>query len=228
MKFVTPALLAVATVTALFVAAPSAHAQVAVYGTVTAQHLGGLSYTTLGTGTINQPTTRTNGTFDPVGGTGGIYYDFRQFGPVRLGVDARFSIAHTTHGADPNAIGSGGRLYTVMGGLRGSFPAHYRLLAPYAGVDFGLGRSDLGNGGTSGSSFSAGQVQISNGFAYQAVAGLDIHALSLLDVRLFELGIGGVSGVNSQSGQTGGQTGSQTGSHLLESLSIGVVLHLPR
>ena len=107
-----------------------------------------------------------------------------------------------------------------MGGLRGSFPAHYRILAPYAGVDFGLARTDLGNGGVGGSSFSAGQVQISNGFAYQALAGLDIHALSLLDVRLFELGIGGVSGVNSPSGQSG--------SHLLESLSIGVVLHFPR
>lgn len=215
MKFVTPALLAVATV--LLAAAPSAHAQAAVYGTVTAQRLSGLSYTTQGTGTVNQPTTHTNGTSDPVGGTGGVYYDFRSFGPVHLGVDARFSIAHTSHGADPNAIGSGGRVYTAMGGLRGSFPAHYRILAPYAGVDFGIARTDFGNGGGNGPSTATGQVQIDHGFAYQGVAGLDIHALSVLDVRLFELGIGGVSGVSSQSG-----------SHLLESLSFGVVLHFPR
>ena len=215
MKFVTPALLAVAS--ALLAAAPSAHAQAAVYGTVTAQHLGGLTYTTFGDTTNATLTTHTHGTFDPVGGTGGIYYDFRSFGPVRLGVDARFSITHTSHGADPSAIGSGGRLYTAMGGLRGSFPAHYRILAPYAGVDFGLGRTDYGNGGSNPAGSAAGQVQISNGFAYQAVAGLDIHALSVLDVRLFELGIGGVSGVSGQSG-----------SHLLESLSIGVVLHFSR
>lgn len=221
MKFSTPAFLAASSVAALLATAPVARAQAAVYGTVTAQHLGGLSYTTQGTGTVNQPTTRTDGTFDPIGGTGGIYYDFRQYGPIRLGVDARFSIAHSTHGADPNATGSGGRLYTAMGGLRASFPAHYRILAPYAGVDFGLARTDYGNG-TSGSSstgtgFPSGQVKIDHGFAYQGVAGLDIHALSVLDVRLFELGIGGVSGVTGQSG-----------SHLLESLSIGVVLHFPR
>ena len=217
MKFVTPALLAVASVSVLLAAAPSAHAQAAVYGTVTAQHLGGLTYSTVGNATVNQLSTHTDGTFDPVGGTGGVFYDFRSYGKIRLGVDARFSLTHTSHGADPYAIGSGGRLYTVMGGPRVSFPAHYRILAPYAGADFGFARTDFGNGGANGPSTTTGQVQINNGFAYQGVAGLDIHALSVFDVRLFELGIGGVSGVAGQSG-----------SHLLESLSIGVVLHFPR
>ncbi len=218
MKFVTPALVVVAASTAVLLtaAAPRAHAQAAVYGTVTVQHLSGLTYTTTGNGTANTLITRTDGAFSPVGGTGGLFYDFRSYGPVRLGVDARFSIANTTHGADPNAAGSGGRLYTAMGGLRASFPAHYRILAPYAGADFGVARSDFGNGGAAGANPTSGQVQINHGFAYQGLAGLDIHALSVVDVRLFELGIGGVTGVTGQ-----------TGNHLLESVSFGLVFHLP-
>lgn len=214
MKFVTSALVAVAALAS----APLAHAQVAAYGMVTAYHLGGLSYTTVGNTPGLSFTTRTDGSINPIGGTGGIYYDFRQIGPVRLGVDGRFTVAATNHGADPSAAGSGGRLYTITGGLRGSFPVppRFHILAPYAQANFGVARSDFGNGGANGPNPSNGQVQIDHGFTYQGLAGLDVHALPALDIRLFEVGIGGVSGVSGQSG-----------SHLLESLSIGVVLHLP-
>lgn len=214
MKFVTPALSAVA---ALALTAPlAAHAQIAAYGTVTVQHLGGLSYTSVGNTPSYTLVTHTNGTINPIGGTGGIFYNFRQYGPVKVGIDGRFTIATTNHGADPAAAGSGGRLYTVLGGVRTTFPGHFTILAPYAQANFGLGRTDFGNGGATGPSATSGQLQINHGFAYEGLAGLDIHALPALDVRLFELGIGGVSGVSGQ-----------TGNHLLESLSFGVVLHLP-
>ncbi len=213
MKFVTPALSAAL----LALAAPSAHAQtVAIYGTVTAQHLGGLSYTAVGNTPGLTLATRTDGSINPIGGTGGIYYNFRQIGPIRLGVDGRFTIANTNHGASPAAAGSGGRLYTVLGGLRATFPGHYTIFAPYAQASFGIARSDFGNGGPNGVSPTSGQVQISHGFAYQGLVGLDIHALPALDIRLPEFGIGGVTGVSGQPGN-----------HLLDSVSVGIVLHLP-
>ncbi len=214
MKFVTPALIAVATLAS----APLAHAQLAVYGTVTAMHLGGLAYSSVGNTANYTLTNHTDGTINPIGGTGGIFYNFRQLGPVRLGVDGRFSIAGTNHGADPTSAGSGGRLYTITGGLRGTFPAprRFKVLAPYAQANFGVARTDFGTGGSDGVNPTNGQIQIDHGFTYQGLAGLDIHALPALDIRLFEVGIGGVTGVSGQSG-----------SHLLESVSIGVVLHLP-
>ena len=214
MKFVTPALIAVATLAS----APLARAQLAAYGMVTAYHLGGLSYTSVGNTPGYTLTTHTDGSINPIGGTGGVYYNFRQLGPVRLGVDGRFTIAGTNHGADPTSAGSGGRLYTITGGLRGTFPTprRFRVLAPYAQANFGVARTDFGNGGSSGLNPANGHIQIDHGFTYQGLAGLDIHALPALDVRLFEVGIGGVSGVSNQSG-----------THLLESVSIGLVLHLP-
>lgn len=198
--------------------APLAHAQGAVYGMVTAQNLGSLSYNTVGYGTSNTVTTHTDGSFSPIGGVGGVYYDFRNVGRVRLGVDLRGSIASSSHGADPSSTGSGGRLYTAMGGVRATFPTRYRLLAPYLQGSLGFARTDGGKtpppSFNSPNSFQNGRVVIDHGLAYQALAGLDLKVLPLMDIRIVELGIGGISGVNAQPG-----------SHLLQSVGVGVVFH---
>lgn len=208
------ALLAVAP----FAFAPLAHAQGAVYGMVTAQNLDGLTYNTVGRGTANTVVTNTNGSFSPIGGVGGVYYDFRSIGRVRLGIDVRGSIASSAHGADPTSAGSGGRLYTAMGGLRATFPTKYRLLAPYAQGSIGFARTDGGR--TPDVSFNGalplqnGRIVIDHGLAYQGFAGLDLKVLPYMDVRIVELGIGAISGVTNSPG-----------SHLLESAGIGLVFH---
>ena len=195
-----------------------AHAQGAVYGMVTAQNLGSLTYSTVGFGTANTLTTHTDGSFSPIGGVGGVYYDFKSIGRVRLGVDLRGSIASSSHGADPSNAGSGGRLYTAMGGLRATFPTKYKLLAPYVQGSVGLARTDAGR--TPDASFNGalplqdGRIVIDHGVAYQGFAGLDLKVLPLMDIRLFELGIGGISGITNQPG-----------THVLESVSVGVVFH---
>ena len=210
------ALLAVAP----FAVAPLAHAQGAVYGMVTAQNLGSLTYSTVGNGTANTVVTHTDGSFSPIGGVGGVYYDFRDLGRVRLGIDVRGSIAASSHGADPTSTGSGGRLYTAMGGLRATFPTKYRLLAPYVQGSFGLARTDGGQ--TPNVSFNGalplqnGRIVIDHGFAYQGFAGLDLKVLPSMDIRIVELGIGAISGVSNSPG-----------SHLLQSAGVGVVFHFP-
>lgn len=195
-----------------------AHAQGAVYGMVTAQNLGSLTYSTVGNGTANTLVTKTDGSFSPIGGVGGAYYDFRNIGHVRLGVDLRGSIASSSHGADPTSAGSGGRLYTAMGGLRATFPTRYKLLAPYLQGSVGLARTDGGR--TPSASFNGalplqnGRIVIDHGVAYQGFAGLDLKVLPLMDIRIFELGIGAISGITNQPG-----------AHLLESVGVGVVFH---
>lgn len=210
------ALLAVAP----FAVAPLAHAQGAVYGMVTAQNLGSLTYSTVGNGTANTVVTHTDGSFSPIGGVGGVYYDFRDLGRVRLGIDVRGSIAASSHGADPTSTGSGGRLYTAMGGLRATFPTKYRLLAPYVQGSFGFARTDGGQ--TPNVSFNGAlplqncRIVIDHGFAYQGFAGLDLKVLPAMDIRIVELGIGAISGVSNSPG-----------SHLLQSAGVGVVFHFP-
>ena len=200
--------------------APLVHAQGAVYGMVTAQNLGSLTYNTVGNGTANTVVTRTDGSFSPIGGVGGVYYDFRDLGRVRLGIDVRGSIASSSHGADPTSAGSGGRLYTTMGGVRATFPTKYRLLAPYLQGSLGLARTDGGQ--TPPPSFNSplplqnGRVVIDHGLAYQGFIGLDLKVLPAMDIRIVELGIGAISGVTNSPG-----------SHLLESAGVGVVFHFP-
>jgi hypothetical protein len=203
-----------------FALAPLAHAQGAVYGMVTAQNLGSLTYSTVGRGTANILTTHTDGSFSPIGGTGGAYYDFRNIGRVRLGIDLRGSIASSSHGADPTSTGSGGRLYTAMGGLRATFPTRYKLLAPFVQGSVGFARTDAGRTPNASVNtalpFQNGRVVIDHGIAYQGFAGLDLRALPVMDIRIAEFGIGAISGITNQSG-----------THLLQSVGVGLVFHFP-
>src|SRR6202044_3984507 len=101
---------------------------------------------------------------NPLGGTGGAYWDFMKLGPVRLGVDARGSILTTKRGAYVNFDGPGARIYSVLGGVRASFHTPIAPLKPYLQVSAGLGRSDYGL------QSSGGAVTVYSNFEYEGLA----------------------------------------------------------
>src|ERR1700754_4847901 len=100
------------------VSTASAHAQFGVYGMFTVDRLSNIASSPWPAppNSSDQAFTRAN-TADPLGGTGGVYYDFKTLGPVRLGADLRGSIMSTKRGAYENFNGPGARIYSVLGGV---------------------------------------------------------------------------------------------------------------
>jgi hypothetical protein len=168
----------------------SASAQVGVYGMFTADQLSNIVSSPLppfSSALGPNPDGRSN-SVNPLGGTGGAYWDFMKLGPVRLGVDARGSILTTKRGAYVNFDGPGARIYSVLGGVRASFHTPIAALKPYIQGSVGLGRSDYGlfnNGGS-------GPNGIYSNFEYEGLAGVDVRILPILDWRMVEFGYGGL------------------------------------
>ncbi|NYF79148.1 hypothetical protein [Granulicella arctica] len=201
--------LALALTSVLF-AASTASAQLSAYGTVTVRRMTDIPYT-------QGSTTNTNGSIDPVGGTGGIFYDFRNVGPVRLGVDARGSIVNSTQGAYSAYNAGGGHIRSGLAGIRATFHTPFVPLKPYVQGSVGVASTNFGTQynsslATSGVSSTTG-VQYSTHLEYDAFAGLDISILPVLDFRVVELGYGAVEG-NSHT-------------YPLGTISTGIVFHLP-
>lgn len=201
--------LALALTSVLF-AASTAHAQLAAYGTVTVRRMTDIPYT-------QGSTTSTNGSIEPVGGTGGITYNFRTLGPVRLGVDARGSITSSTKSAYTSYTAAGGHIDSGLAGLRATFHTPFIPIKPYVQGSIGAARTNFGtqyNNGlaTSGVSGQTG-VQLSTHLEYDVFAGVDIAILPFVDFRVVELGYGAIQG-NSHT-------------YPVQSLSSGVVFHLP-
>jgi hypothetical protein len=191
-------------------AASTAHAQLSVYGTVSVRRMTDIPFT-------QGTTTQTNGSFDPVGGAGGIFYDFKTYGPVRLGIDARGMITNSTQGAYTSFNAAGGHLSSGLGGVRASFHTPFVPLKPYVEGMVGVARTNFGTGynsglATGGVSNTTG-VQSSTHLEYDALAGLDISILPIVDFRLVELGYGAVE-ANSHTYPVG-------------TISTGLVFHLP-
>ena len=189
---------------------PSAFAQLSVYGTVTVRRMTDIPFT-------QGTTTSTNGSFDPVGGTVGISYDFRTVGPVRLGVDARGILTNSSQGAYTSYNAAGGHLDSGLGGIKATFHTRFIPLRPYVEGMAGVARTNFGTGYNNGLS-NAGVtnqtgVQLTSHLEYDAFAGLDISIIPLVDFRLVEVGYGAVEG-NSHTYPVG-------------SISTGVVFHLP-
>ena len=71
---------------------------------------------------------------------------FKTIGPARLGIDLRGNRFTDSRGAQELANGAGTRLYSVLGGVRATFPPPPLLHAvkPYVQGSAGLGRSDYG------------------------------------------------------------------------------------
>jgi hypothetical protein len=189
------------------VSSVSASAQVGVYGMFTADELSNTASSPLPP-ISSAPSDQRSNSVNPLGGTGGVYYDFKTWGPVRLGVDARGSILTTKRGAYVNFNASGARIYSVLGGVRASFHTPIAPLKPYLQVSAGLGRSDYGlqsNGGA---------VTIYNNFEYEGLAGLDIKLLPVLDFRLVEFGYGGLD-----------PFGTYSHNYPIKQVSSGFVIH---
>jgi hypothetical protein len=178
-----------------------AHAQFGVYGMFTVDRLSNID---------SSPLAKPNSGLipvNPLGGTGGVFYDFMKLGPVRLGVDARGSIVTTKRGAYPTVDGSGARIYSALGGLRAVFHTPVAPLKPYIQASVGLGRSDYGLGPP---------VVVHSNFEYQGLAGLDLKLLPIMDWRVAEFGYGGLNpfGTNSHN-------------YPIKQVSMGFVFHLP-
>jgi hypothetical protein len=182
----------------------SAHAQVGVYGMFTVDRLSNIQSSPL----LPSPPPRVD-PVNPLGGTGGVYYDFFKLGPVRLGADLRGSILTTKRGAYVTNDGGGTRIYSTLGGIRGVFHTPVAPLKPYVQLSAGLGRSDYGL-------FTNGAVVLHNNFQYEGLAGLDIKLLPIMDWRVAEFGYGGLDpfGANSHN-------------YPIKQVSMGFVFHLP-
>ncbi len=185
--------------------APLAQAQLGLYGTVTVQRMSGISGSPVTTTGVSY-----NDNVDPLGGTGGIYYDFKDFGPVRLGADLRGSIVTTHRGALASSNGAGARINSGLGGVRAVIRTPFPYLKPYLEGAAGVGATNYGvlTGNTG--------VLLRNNFEYHIYAGVDIKVFPIMDFRAAEFGYGGLDPFG-------------TGSHNypLKSVSTGVVFHLP-
>src|ERR1700750_677753 len=123
----------------------STQAQVGVYGMFTVDRLSNIASSPLPLPpNSTDPVFARSHTADPLCGKGGVYYDFMKLGPVKLGADLRGSILTTKRGAYINFNGPGAHIYSVLGGVRGSFQTPVKSLKPYLQISVGLGRSDYG------------------------------------------------------------------------------------
>jgi hypothetical protein len=192
-----------------------AHAQIGVYGTVTVNRLTGLQGSPNATGVVND-------SVDPIGGTAGVYYDFMKLGPVRLGADLRGTITTSKQGAYATSRGAGTRIYSGLGGIRGTFHTPYPIVKPYVQISAGIGRSDYGlltpntTVTVGGSSALITGEAIHSNFQYEGFAGVDVRLLPVMDFRVVELGYGALTSFGS-----GGHT------YPIGTISSGLVFHLP-
>jgi hypothetical protein len=210
----------------LFAGAVAARAQFGVYGTYSADRLSGIqclapastnastacSNDKLGPGPIvtgTSPSAGQSGAVNPSGFWGGAYYDFKDVGPVRLGIDFRGGEGHSNKSASSSAGGKDStESYSALGGVRGSFRSPYPWLKPYAQMSVGWTRSDA----------TELQHTFDNFIRYEGFAGIDIHLASLLDLRPVEVGIGDMQRIG---------TGTGSSSVFIRSIGAGIVLHLP-
>ena len=195
----------------------SAKAQIGVYGMFTVDRLSNIASSPLplppnSTG----PAFARANTVDPIGGTGGVYYDFLKLGPVKLGADLRGSIMTTKRGAYLNFNGPGARIYSVLGGVRGSFQTPVKSLKPYVQISAGLGRSDYGLYSNLPASNQPVPNVIYSNFEYEGLAGLDIKLLPIMDWRVAEFGYGGLN-----------PFGTYSHNYPIKQVSMGFVFHLP-
>jgi hypothetical protein len=197
-----------------------AHAQLGVYGTVTVNRLTGQQSSPLAPLNADPASCQgsaaascqVNDSVDPIGGGGGVYYDFKTLGPVRLGADLRATITDSKQGAFTTSRSSGTRIYSTLGGIRGSFHTPWVPVKPYVQLSLGLGRSDYGLFTPN----STGKPLTYNNLQYEGFAGVDVRVLPIMDFRVVELGYGGLTSF-----------GTNGHNYPIGSLSSGVVFHLP-
>ena len=188
----------------LFSISGAAHAQLAAYATVTGERLSGL--------TCLDPLGKcaaTGGLVHPYGAGFGGYYDFRNIGPVRLGVDLRGNVFSTSKSAQSYEASSGLiRQYSGLGGIRASVATPLKFLRPYGEFAVGYAKTNA-----AGYSVTTGMNSYSNYVEAEGLVGLDVPVTSFLSIRAIELGGGALFGPST---------------HAVESIGAGVVFHSSR
>lgn len=177
-----------------------ARAQFGAYGMVSGERMSGFTCQA-----VNSQCASTGGTVRPFGGNFGVYYDFRNFGPLRVGADLRANIFSSNKSAVEYLGGSGVvKQYGGLGGVRVSFGAHFPILHPYVEAAGGYAKTNAA---------SANPELYSNYGQVQGLAGLDVAILPYLDIRAIELGAGALFGPST---------------HGTQSIGAGIVFHMPR
>jgi hypothetical protein len=174
----------------------AAHAQLGVYGTVSAENFRSV--------TCIDPRgcASSGGLVRPYGGTIGAYYDFRNYGPVRLGADVRGVFLNSNKSAVTNSGGTDyTRHYSGLGGARATFRTPFKVLRPYLQVSAGFARTN------------AASTVYQNFTQVQGFAGLDLALFSNVDFRAIEFGAGELFGPSS---------------HGVQTIGLGIVFHTTR
>ncbi len=204
----------------------AARAQAGVYFGYSATQFSGITCNSGSTPSTAIPCS--NGT--AAGGTGNVnpsglfvggYYDFKTYGPVRLGADVRYMDDKSNKSAgNPTGGSNATSANTILGGVRGVFRTPYGWLKPYGVIDFGRTSSNATepNGAYVSSSSPTPVRQYDSFFQYEVFAGADVRILPYLDIRPIELGIGNMNRFGSGSGS------SSAG---VKSIGAGIVLHMP-
>ena len=226
----------------------AAHAQLGIYATATGNWFGGVTCPSFAS-----PCAETDGKVKPFGGNFGVYYDWRKFGPIRLGFDARGTITSSNKRADSGAGGPGiVKNYEGLGGVRATVRTPIHWLHPYAEIAGGYARNNasglytntvtINNNLTppvSQTVLSYNPSSYSNYTELKGFVGLDIPLLPFLSFRAIELGAGGAFG-SAPTLQTttvtmsGSTTTTSTvvntrssDSHGIQSIGAGIVFTLP-
>ena len=163
------------------------------------------------------------GKVNPQGFQAGAYYDFRNVGPMRLGLDFRGGTMHSNKSATSSAGGSDTTvLDNALLGVRGSFHTHFSWLNPYVQISGGYARSNatLPIATSLVSEIPLPRTEDSF-FMYEGFAGLTVHIFPMIDLRPIELGIGNMNRFGSSGTEDGP---SSVG---VKSIGASVVFHLP-
>lgn len=197
---------------ALSLVSSAAHAQAGVYALFTVDRLSGIKSSPILPAGVSY-----NDSVNPLGFTGGAYYDFKSYGPFRLGVDLRGSTVNSNRGAQTSSDGAGTHIYSGLAGVRMSFHTPVKFIKPYVEGAAGIARSNYGvltNSGTS--NFVTPGVQLQSNLEYHGYLGADIPFASFADWRVFEVGYGAINSF-----------GSAAHTYPILSVSTGIVIHFP-
>jgi hypothetical protein len=201
--------------------AVAAQGQAGVYFGYTATRLSGITCFETAPVTCSSK----GGVVNPAGIGGGVYYDFKTVGPVRLGLDLRAGDYHSNKSATSAAGGNNATGFTnVLLGVRGSFHTPYSWLSPYVQASAGYARSNatLPFGASTVNPTGVYSARTEDNFVqYEGFAGIDIHVFPAIDLRPVELGIGNMNRIG------GSATIDSSGSIGVKSIGAAVVFHLP-
>jgi hypothetical protein len=161
-----------------------------------------------------------SGSVNPSGLFVGGYYDFKTYGPVRLGGEVRYMDDRSNKSAaNPTGGSNATSANTILAGVRGVLKTHYDWVKPYGFIGFGRTSSNVTepNGTFVDTTSTVPVRQNDSFFQYEVFAGVDIRVLPYLDLRPVELGIGNMNRFGSGSGS------SSAG---VKSIGAGIVLHM--